>query len=764
VGERVVPSVAVLVVLWGLLYLPNLVVGRTLPARDLAATYGPWQAVWRAQVRHGHAPIWDPCSNHGRLAWADPDVMAAYPGTAILSLLPLESAVAWHVALHHLLFILGCFYLARRTGADPGAAAVGAAAAATCGVAFSTTIFLPHPAALAWSPWALATAVQPPSSPVKVLGKALSGGSLLGLIFLTGDPVAAGLVAAAWVVVALSLWRRQHWWGVAVAGPVAFAFAAPLLIPLILAFPDTVRGALGVGAGSLSLDTLAPRRFPELFFPHLLGTPLGDGHTGFWAATSFPWQRYYPTIFLGSAALLTLPFARAARRDLRIWWVLFIGGVAGSILLSVGVVEAAACALPFVQFTRFGIKLLLPATVALAPLIAAGWVGLRRRWRRWGRRAAGIAVALSILVSTLAVQPRLLLKPILGKLYPESRADLERTSDAALRRGLFTDTLALAIPPAVAVILGPSAIPFAIATFTANALAGHDVLAWDSGRLWAHPPLLVDALPSAPTIAVFITGARSASRPGQDVLSRFWAPRAALLPEYGVRWGIRYVLDDGPNGLEPLRHELLAAVASRTPLSERARVAAALGADAVICDAPIPGWTSEQVNGVWVNTTDRRAPSAYLANQSIAVRDLEGAAQVMAADEFQPGRDAVVEGAWRDQRWAGGTVHELAGSPSHRVFAFDSNGPGLLVVQQSYMSCWRAESDGRRVPVGPVNGASIGVLVPRGSHTVAVFVDPTPYWLGLCGPLLVLGAALGVWRSRVVGRRGVTSRPPQDVA
>jgi hypothetical protein len=764
VGERVAPSVAVLVVLWGLLYLPDLVTGRTLPARDLAATYAPWQAVWRTQVRHGHVPIWDPFSNHGRLAWADPDVMAAYPGTAILALLPLDSAVAWHVALHHLLLILGCFYLARRTGAKPAAAAVGAAAAATCGVAFSTTLFLPHPAALAWSPWALATAVQPPSSAFKVVGKTLAGGSLLGVVFLAGDPVAAGLVAVAWVVLALSLWRRQHWWGVAVAGTVAFACAAPVLIPLIVAFPDTVRGALGVGAGSLSLDTLAPRRLPELVFPHLLGAPLGDGHTGFWAATSFPWQRYYPTIFLGSAALLTLPFARGAGRDLRPWWGLFIGGVVGSALLSVGVVEAAACALPFVQFTRFGIKLLLLATVALAPLVAAGWAGMRQRWRPWGRRAAGIAVALAIVVSTLAVQPRVLLRPILGKLYPESRADLERTPDAALRRSLFTDTLALAIPPAAAGILGPSAIPFVIATFTANALAGHDVLAWDSGRLWAHPPRLLDALPGAPTIAVFITGARSASHPGRDVLTRFWAPRAALLPEYGVRWGIRYVLDSGPNGLEPFRHELLAAAARRMPLPQRARIAAALGADAVICEAPLPGWTSEQVSGVWVNTTDRRAPPAYLANRSIAARDLEAAAQVMAADGFQPGRDTVVEGAWRDQRWAGGTVHELAGSPSHRVFAVDSNGPGLLVVQQSYMRCWRAESDGRRVPIGPVNGASIGVLVPPGSHTVAVFVDPTPYRLGLCGPLLVVGAALGVWRSGAVQRRAATCRPPQRAA
>jgi hypothetical protein len=45
-----------------------------------------------------------------------------------------------------------------------------------------------------------------------------------------------------------------------------------------------------------------------------------------------------------------------------------------------------------------------------------------------------------------------------------------------------------------------------------------------------------------------------------------------------------------------------------------------------------------------------------------------------------------------------------------------------------------------------------------------VFVDPTPYRLGLCGPLLVVGASLGVWRSGAVQRRAATCRPPQRAA
>ncbi len=116
------------VAFWAALYLPHLLTGDTLPARDVAATQLPWRTVWREQVLAGSPPLWDPYSNGGRPLLANPNTMAAYPGTLLFLLTSPERAAAWHIALHHLLLIVGCYRLARRTGAAPPGAAVATAA------------------------------------------------------------------------------------------------------------------------------------------------------------------------------------------------------------------------------------------------------------------------------------------------------------------------------------------------------------------------------------------------------------------------------------------------------------------------------------------------------------------------------------------------------------------------------------------------------------------------------------------------------------
>jgi hypothetical protein len=123
----------------------------------------------------------------------------------------------------------------------------------------------------------------------------------------------------------------------------------------------------------------------------------------------------------------------------------------------------------------------------------------------------------------------------------------------------------------------------------------------------------------------------------------------------------------------------------------------------------------------------------------------------MAAASFRPGEDAVVPGAGAASTAAGGTVVELRGSPQRRVFDITTAGAGLLVVQQSFMRCWRATVDGKRVLVEPANGANTGVRVPGGHHRVVLFLDPVPYRLGLLGPLLLVAFV-------AFSRRGGASR------
>ena len=753
---------AVLVAFWAALYLPHLFAGQTLPARDVAATQIPWRTVWREQVASGSAPLWDPYSNGGRPLLANPNAMAAYPGTLLFLLMSPEAAAGWQLALHHLLLLLGCYRLARRSGAARGAAAVAAAAVGTCGVAWSSLTFLNSQASLVWAVWALGTAARAPAPGRPARGRALATGAWLGLAFLAGEPVTAALGAAACAVVTLAWWRPRPWAHVAVMAGAAAMLAAPVLVPLLAIFPETVRGGLAPAAGALAADALAPRRFLEVVFPNLLGAPLGDLASGFWAAPSFPWQRYFPLVFLGAVPLLALPFA-ARRPRLAPWWGLAAAGAAGATVLGFPAVAAWGQDVPGLAGMRFAIKFLVLAVLALPPLVAAGWSALAGSWLSGGRRAARAAAVGALLLAPAALAPGFLLRPALAALYPASRQALAGFPAAALRRAALTDWAALAAPLAAVALAGPSALVATAAALAANTAAGSGVLLFAGDAAWAAPPPLCAALPPHPVVAVV----QLPEPPLHEAspLARFWRMHRELVPEAGTRWGVAYVLTRGPDGLEPVRQELLAAAAARMGPAERARLAAALGANAVIGASPLPGWQGAAIDGVWAGTVAHPSPRAYLARRLLPADNMIAAATIMAAESFRPGEDAVVPGGGGAVAAGGGAVRELAGPPHDRRFDIEADGPGLLVVQQSFMSCWRARVDGHPAAIGAANGVCIGVRVPGGSHRVEVALDPVPYRAGLAGPLLLLLVAAlsrvaGTSRDRAASSDGAARTSP----
>jgi hypothetical protein len=760
VRRSLAPALLICLAWWALAYGPALLAGKTAPARDLAATQYPWRSVWTGQVRAGTPPLWDPLSNGGRPLLANPNAMAAYPGTLLFLLGNPEAAGLWHLALHHLLFLLGCYRLARRAGADPGTSAVAAAAAGTGGVAWATTSFLNAQASLAWVPWLVATALPAPPPGAAMRRRALAAGVLAGLAFLAGEPVIAALGALAWAAVALPAWGRAGWRTAPLAAAAALLVAAPVLVPLLALYPETSRGALGAAPGALAADALAPRRWPELLFPHLLGEPLGDGDSGFWAAAAFPWQRYYPVIFAGSALLLTLPLARPRRPGLRPFAWLAAGGLAGAVLLGIPSVAEFARRIPGLGSLRFGIKLLVLVAVALPPLVAAGAVSLRERWPVAGRRVCvGLLLAV-VLLAPLALWPGRLARPALGTAYPSARAALAGLPDAALRRALALDLAALALPPAACLLSGANPAVLVAATVAANTLAARGALPLDEAQRWQRPPAALAALPAAPVLAAFAATGTPADGPTQPALQRFWRLRAALLPGYATRFGAGYVLTRGPDGLEPLRAELLAAAAGSLDPPARARIAAALGATAVVDAAALDGLPAVPVEGVVVNRIADAAPHFYLARRAIPAAGIPAAVQAMASPTFRPGLDAVVEDTGGAVEFGGGAVVAAAGPPHRLLLTVDADGPGLLVIQQSFLGAWRARVDGVPAAVEPVNGAMLGVRLPAGSHEVTVLLDPRPYQIGAAGPLLLLALWLVSSRARTSPGRAAASDAP----
>jgi hypothetical protein len=219
--------------------------------------------------------------------------------------------------------------------------------------------------------------------------------------------------------------------------------------------------------------------------------------------------------------------------------------------------------------------------------------------------------------------------------------------------------------------------------------------------------------------------------------------------------------------LEPVQQELLAATTVRMSVEERARLARALGATAVIANGPIMGWPGVTIGDIWLGEVPRPARPAYLASRLLPAEGMLTAATTMAAASFRAGVDAVVAGTGGVRETAGGTVVDRGGPPHRRSFDVTAEGAGVLLVQQSYMRCWRARIDGRPAGVEPVNAASVGVRVPAGRHRVVVYLDPTPYRLGLLGPVfLAVAAALsfrvGTWPGRSGSSGGAGRSTPAN--
>lgn len=748
---------------WAGLYVPLLLRGWTLAPRDLAATAAPWRTAWASQVSSLSLPLWDPASNGGRLLLANPNAMAAYPGTALFLLLSPEQAVVLHVAVHHLLLGLGLYRLARTTGSSRAASGLAATVCASLGLAWSSLSFLNLQASLAWAPWVLSAVARRPRCAGQARRRAGRAGVWWGLSILGGEPVTAALVGAAAVLVALLEWRRRAAWVLVAMPALACGVAAPLLGPFLASLHETARVVLGTTPGALAADAMAPRRWIEALLPTVLGPPFADGQSGFWAAASFPWQRYFPLVFVGSLPIALLPFALRQRARLRTWLLVGASGCAFALVIGVPGVGDLLETLPGLDAVRYGIKLLVVPFICLPAVLAAGWDELVRGWQARVRRTLGIGAALAAAAfGALGGAPagEKLLRLMLGTAYPDSRAHLEAVPGPTLRKAIARDAVALVLPLGTLAAAGPGAGIVAAASLSANALNGLPGWLPAPSAEWASPPPVLSTLPPRPVIAVFARRGTPRMQPADPQLRRFWEARAALYPEYGVRWGVRYVLARGPDGLEPARSELMARIASTLPSEVQARLAAALGANAVIAPQPVTGWPCVEVDGVWSCTAPSFAPEAYLASRALSATGLEAAAWTMGSSGFRPGHDVVVEGPAPDA--APGEVVELGGVPHHRRFRVTAAGDSILVVQQSFMTCWRARVDGRPLRPAPVNGSMLGVAVPAGAHTVELAIDPLPYRLGGLGLLAAVLLALFTVRTSTPSKSAQAPKASSD--
>lgn len=719
------------------LYLPGLVGGNIHFLRDVGSHELGWCQIWRRSVLDGCLPLWDPLTLGGSPMLANPNTLTLYPPMALFLVLPIPAALAVFLIGHQVLLGLGTALLLRRLKLPQMAVIAGAVATAGSGIAFSQAAFLTGPAALAWVPFLLASAVAWPASPRLRRRRIAEAAAAGALILLAGKPTVALLAWALWGVVRLSGGGLRGVARAAAAPLLAAALAAPLLLPALEVLPDSWRSEAGTSAAAVAADAFAPRRWPELLLPRLYGGPSPALPGGFWAAPSFPWQRYLLDLHLGSIPLLLLLLS-LRRREARPW--LAAAGVLVLLAAFPPLLLALRRPLPVLHLLRFAIKCLIPAVVVLAPPVALGAAGALERPESFRKIAAGLAVLLLPLLVP-ALWPDLL-RSILSGVFPASAANLAVPGVcSSVARGLRLD-LAAALLPLAAAAWSPRRL-LVPAMAVQLLLGGGWMLTWDSWELWRTPPAAVEPMGPQPAVLELYEAREATTRvpAGEDAVRwHYRRLRNGLARHYGVLWGVSYRGISGPDGTEPAWMRVLAARFRQADPLAAARAARHVGAGWLVTDRELPeglGWSKRYPipggpEGATAYELEGCVPAVWMAREVVAVPSDAALWSTLADPETEPGVQAVVVASRRVRRVTAGRCRVLSRRPGVWRVEVESPGPGLLVVDQAASPIWRARTeDGVMLHTLRVNGFLLGIRTPAGRHRVRVFVDSGRFRLGL---------------------------------
>jgi hypothetical protein len=172
-----------------------------------------------------------------------------------------------------------------------------------------------------------------------------------------------------------------------------------------------------------------------------------------------------------------------------------------------------------------------------------------------------------------------------------------------------------------------------------------------------------------------------------------------------------------------LRNEAVRRVVSLDPLVSpqlrlRARVPAGPGEQAIhIYDLADP----------W--------PRAYVACRLLPAADRTDAMRRPFAANYDPAREVALEQP-AEASCRVGSVERREFVPGKEGYVVDLDGPGLLVMRDSYTPSWRAMVDGQAAPVLRANGRHRAVPLRAGRHVVALRYAPPGLGPGLLGTLL----------------------------
>jgi hypothetical protein len=225
-------------------------------------------------------------------------------------------------------------------------------------------------------------------------------------------------------------------------------------------------------------------------------------------------------------------------------------------------------------------------------------------------------------------------------------------------------------------------------------------------------------------------------------LTRFPTPERLKLLDL---MGTSVVLASGDRLTRP---PALSALLSRFELVERCVVSTARAS------APID-----------VFANPRALPRAFIVHRDFTARSPEEALGRMVASDFDPRREAVVEGNVSHETLMGegssaSHVAITVYQDSRVVLQAETGEPALLVLTDSYDPEWLATLDGEHVTVYPADGLFRGVFLPAGKSEVVFRYRATCFYWGAAISAITGGIWLVLWvysRASAVRRRRASS-------
>jgi len=389
-------AIALLLALLGFAYADILFLGRGFYVSDLGVYHYPMKHLVRAAVRSGEFPYWNRLYSGGAPLAANPAYELFYPPQWLVYLLPFHFGVQLHILLHFAIAMIGMFVLLRRLGTSIAAAAFGSIAFVFCGSYGSLSSKLPILFSISWLPLALWLLMRFVES--RTAARLLPLAAVLAMQWILGEPTVA---MQTWAIIGgWSLLRivRKSDSAKRIAAALGMAIAASLLLAAVQLLPaiDFVRDTVRTKAFDFRVVanwSTPPIRFVELILPGVLRhITAANGNALITSIYPFRADAYLTEVYAG--LLVVLLALAGVFAGVRGRW-LFLGTTAASVIVAMGEHTPLLRILydtGLFSAVRFPEKFLLSAAFAIAVWSAIVFDRLLAGDRRVIRWTSGLAV------------------------------------------------------------------------------------------------------------------------------------------------------------------------------------------------------------------------------------------------------------------------------------------------------------------------------------------------------------------------------------